>query len=80
MPPHLCKRCGRGLITRVAATKGGERFYRCESCGARYRRTLREGPWLDARAPVYDAVFARLEQNNHGESPDFPIDESIYWT
>lgn len=80
LPPDLCKRCGRGLITRVAATRRGERFYRCESCGARYRRKLREGPWLDASAQVYDVIFSRQEQNSLGEPARFPIDESIYWT
>jgi uncharacterized C2H2 Zn-finger protein len=80
LPPDLCRRCGRGLITRAATTRHGDRFYRCPSCGARYRRESRDGPWHDASAQVYDVMYSRLEQDGLGERARRPIDESRYWT
>jgi len=80
LPPDLCKRCRRGLITRAAATRHGDRFYRCASCGARYRRLSRNGPWLDASGQVYDVMYSHLEQDGLDERAPCPIDESRYWT
>jgi len=61
-PVDLCQRCRRGLIARVAASRHGDRFYRCTSRGARYRRDSRDGLFVDASAHVYDAIYSRLEQ------------------
>ena len=58
----LCPQCGRGLISRVAASQQGHRLYRCEVCAARYQRKSRTGPWVDAAGPEYDDLFSRSER------------------
>jgi hypothetical protein len=80
MAPDLCQRCGRGLITRVAATPRGDRFYRCAICGERYRRESRDGPWLEAAGPVDDVMYSRSDPDGLDQKSQQPIDQARYWT
>ncbi len=80
LPADLCQRCRRGLITRVAANRHGDRFYQCASCGARYRRESRSGPWRDASGQVYDVMYSRSEREGLDAGARHPIDDSRYWT
>jgi hypothetical protein len=75
-----CPRCRRGIIERVAATSVGDRFYRCDRCGGRYRRSSRDGPFLDASAPRHDRAFLRRTREGTCEKPVPPIDEEACWT
>jgi hypothetical protein len=75
-----CPHCRRGALERVAALPGGDRFYRCDQCGARYTRSSRDGPWRDASAPEYDRAFLRRTREGTWEKPEPPIDEETYWT
>lgn len=61
-PPDFCTRYHRGTIERVAVSRRGDRFYQCSTCGARYRRTSRGGPLVDASGPEYDALYSRHQR------------------
>jgi uncharacterized C2H2 Zn-finger protein len=80
MPADVCSRCQRGLIARVAMSRHGERFYRCTICGARYRRTSRDGPWTDASGREHDAIYSRPEPGGLGKTLALPVEASIFWT
>ncbi len=78
-PPDICVRCGRGIIARIAMTRGGVRFYRCAICGARYQRKSRAGPWVDASGLEYDEMYSRHEPDGLGEAMAPPHTGSIDW-
>lgn len=75
-----CPRCRRGAIERVTASSGGDRFYRCNRCWARYKRSSRAGPLQVASSPVYDGAFLRGTSRGACEKPALPVDEETYWT
>jgi hypothetical protein len=75
-----CPRCRRGTLERVAALPGGQRFYRCDNCRGRYKRSLRTGPWCDASAPEDDGAFQPRPFAFGRIKPEPPIDEQTYWT
>jgi hypothetical protein len=43
-----CPRCSETALLRVAVESFGHRFYRCEWCGQRCKRSSIDSPWLDA--------------------------------
>jgi hypothetical protein len=53
-----CDRCYQGILRRVAVYSFGYRFYRCEACGARYKRGVL-GFWHDASAQRDDGAYRR---------------------
>jgi hypothetical protein len=75
-----CPRCRRGTLERVAALPGGQRFYLCDSCRGRYKRSSRSGPWHDASAPEDDGAFQPRVYARACIKPQLPIDEETYWT
>jgi hypothetical protein len=80
IPADACTRCGRGIIARVNAGADGRRFYQCESCGARYLRESRSGPWLDAARPEHEAMFCPRRSNATTGKMEQPVEQLIYWT
>jgi hypothetical protein len=77
---RCCPRCRRGTLERVAALPGGQRFYRCDSCRGRYKRSSRTGQWRDASAPEDDGAFQPRPFAFGCVKPEPPIDEVRYWT
>ena len=79
-PPDLCERCKRGIIARVAMSRHGDRFYRCESCGAHYQRKMLGGPWVDASGLQYEAMYSRQVPSGQCKSAPLAYEDSTYWT
>jgi hypothetical protein len=52
-----CPSCGEWALVRVACISFGPRFYKCESCGQRCKRSDREAPWLDSSGKDDDDMY-----------------------
>jgi hypothetical protein len=77
---NSCPRCGRGVIERISASSAGDRFYLCNCCGERYKRSSRGGPYHDASGAEFDGAFLRRTREGACEKHLPPIDEETRWT
>lgn len=55
-----CPTCREWSLKRVAILTFGYRFYKCDSCGQRCKRTDRESPWIDASAMQDDDMYKAI--------------------
>jgi hypothetical protein len=55
-----CPTCREWSLKRVAVLSFGYRFYRCDSCGQRCKRTDHESPWIDASAMQDDDMYKAI--------------------
>jgi hypothetical protein len=78
-PPDFCTRYHRGNIERVAVSRRGDRFYQCSVCRARYQRTSRGGPLVDASGPEYDALYSRHQPGFSSKTVTQSDRQSIDW-
>ena len=71
-----CPKCGKRTLEcwwSVRSDPPSPSFYKCSSCGARFRR-LFDGPWEDASGAEWDqryvpGVFGSMKQRGKSHSP-----------
>lgn len=59
-----CPDCGERALARVAVVSFGPRFYRCTSCGARWKRHFLVADLEQAKGPRDDQRFTNREKGN----------------
>lgn len=76
---HRCPACRLRKLERRALHSFGERFFLCQNCGLRCRRSLLGFYgmffWRDASGPEYDALYERPRDDDPWNAPPGLEDE-----
>jgi hypothetical protein len=78
-PSHRCSRCRRGSLERISADRDDDRFYRCDACGSRYIRFVRNGRLHEAPTRQSDRAFVRERAQRDSAKPPPPVDHRVFW-